>query len=661
MHGQGRTTKKSERGGTESGTKEKLGEWVLIDETNKTELLASGGLDAPLASTSEATESVLPFADAELLTDGGSKSDDGEDSSDLDCQTSSAVASEGPLTTEHIFSSFFNVVTTALLALQPDLALTHNLSRTWSAANSSRPVPGEEIPCKPDLTLLDDVEARWDTIKVVCELTSSAYKPSSTLAKTLDTKAYLLLKHQPWRWFALLISLCNGYRDLRVHLYDHSGGVIESTSLLASTTAQIDLETEPTEYNPAEDDNSFPVELPIEIPQDPLLEPLLEPIGKIRVIDHFYDILDIIFSRQGLVGRSTVCYHARKDDEEFIIKDYWAIGGKKEALNEIRMMEKMEGVRGVPQLVEYWLVEVAPGKVDQTVEYHYKSVRSLQVWDIVQIQKEVVEQHNVLHHDCSLFNAMIEDDGNGTHRMLIDWEFSVRILKNQSYTVGGTGTLPFMSRALLLQLHLKTPTDALELKGASSSKSYPPPLIKHCYQDDLESMFYVFIWILIEFRGPLGMKRILNKSHNWILQEWSALKFKTCCDSKTSFFWHDEHYIKELTEQIHPYFKSLIPVVLDWYKLMKNPKNVHFDDVLAVLNNHLADLPINKPSPELLVSRWLLKALKEKDEKEEKEGTSGEEKMSQLVAETLPGNKNKRVIDYRWTMEAIPKPKRCRR
>lgn len=35
MHGQGRTTKKSEQGGTESGTKEKLGEWVLIDEMKK--------------------------------------------------------------------------------------------------------------------------------------------------------------------------------------------------------------------------------------------------------------------------------------------------------------------------------------------------------------------------------------------------------------------------------------------------------------------------------------------------------------------------------------------------------------------------------------------------------------------------------------------------
>jgi hypothetical protein len=69
---------------------------------------------------------------------------------------------------------------------------------------------------------------------------------------------------------------------------------------------------------------------------------------------------------------------------------------------------------------------------------------------------------------------------------------------------------------------------------------------------------------------------------------------------------------------------------------------------------------MDEPSPELLVSRWLLRALKEQDEKDEKEGPSVEEKMSQSVAGTLPGNKNKRVIDYRWTMEAMPKPKRSK-
>ncbi|KAG2109554.1 uncharacterized protein F5147DRAFT_772862 [Suillus discolor] len=360
------TTKQSKQGG-KSGTEdsEKSGEWVLIDETTKTKL-ASGSLDAPsLASTSEASKSMLPFADAELLTDE-SESDDRTD--DLEGSLPSyAVLEEGSPMTEHIFTSFFNIVAIALLALKPDLAHPHNLSYTWSAANSSRPVPGDEVPCKPDLILLDDVEARWDTIKAVCELTCSTYKPSSTLAKTLNTKAYLLLKHQPWRQFALMVSVCNGYHDLRIHLYDHSSDVMlrscatfilhqnetsphrtqsESSSHSSPSQAstctlphQMDLEMETAEDKSTEEDEANTpakedkdkdkdkvdkclIELPIEIPNDPLLEPLPEPIRKIWVNDHYYDILEIIFSRQGLVGHGTVCYLAKMDGQDYIIKDY---------------------------------------------------------------------------------------------------------------------------------------------------------------------------------------------------------------------------------------------------------------------------------------------------------------------------------------------------
>lgn len=78
------------------------------------------------------------------------------------------------------------------------------------------------------------------------------------------------------------------------------------------------------------------------------------------------------------MGRGTVCYLAKKDGQDYIIKDYWAIGGNKEALNKMKMMEKMKGVCGVPELVEYWLVELMPGKVDQTADYWYKALRSLQ-------------------------------------------------------------------------------------------------------------------------------------------------------------------------------------------------------------------------------------------------------------------------------------------
>ncbi|KAG2109535.1 hypothetical protein DEU56DRAFT_691013, partial [Suillus clintonianus] len=133
------------------------------------------------------------------------------------------------------------------------------------------------------------------------------------------------------------------------------------------------------------------------------------------------------------------------------IKDHWVLGGEKEAMNEVNMMRKMNGVRGVPKLVEHWIVE-SRNKIDQTANYRYKVLRSLKntfrthvrlvlkprarplhqfrtrlellssIRDIVKIQKDAVEERNILHRDCSLNNAMIEDDGKDTHGMLIDWE-----------------------------------------------------------------------------------------------------------------------------------------------------------------------------------------------------------------------------------------------
>ncbi|KAG2122738.1 hypothetical protein DEU56DRAFT_917711 [Suillus clintonianus] len=218
-----------------------------------------------------------------------------------------------------------------------------------------------------------------------------------------------------------------------------------------------------------------------------------------------------------------------------------------------------------------------------------------------------------------------------------------------------------MSRALLLQLHLCDPDGADERKKASDSKPNPAPLIKHTYHDDLESMFYIFIWICIEFRGPLGMKRILKQGPDWIPGQWSADKFKLCCDAKTTFFWHTEHYVKELTEQFHPYFKKLLPVALEWYHLMREPSRVTFNDIIGMLERHITILPIDEPSPELLVSQWLLKGLNA-----EGSGSGGEEGESQspiretAVPRTRLNNKRLGVTDYRWTMEMAPKAKRSK-
>lgn len=57
-------------------------------------------------------------------------------------------------------------------------------------------------------------------------------------------------------------------------------------------------------------------------------------------------------------------------------------------------------------------------------------------WIIV--QHTAVLERNVLHRDCSLYNAMIVDELDDSKGLLIDWEFAVFISENDEYSIGGT-------------------------------------------------------------------------------------------------------------------------------------------------------------------------------------------------------------------------------
>ncbi|KAG2107315.1 hypothetical protein DEU56DRAFT_920580 [Suillus clintonianus] len=113
-----------------------------------------------------------------MSADGGSHHKPSSDSSDPSNDGNELIVVEEDLdqssATEYIFGSFFNVVSACATHKKHGLRKTQ-LSRKWSAANSSRPVPGDAIKRKPDLALLDDLEARWDTIKAVCELTTPVH------------------------------------------------------------------------------------------------------------------------------------------------------------------------------------------------------------------------------------------------------------------------------------------------------------------------------------------------------------------------------------------------------------------------------------------------------------------------------------------------------
>ncbi|KAG2118666.1 uncharacterized protein F5147DRAFT_767429 [Suillus discolor] len=145
------STDQGEREGENSGaTNQRSGDWVFVDDTG-----------APAASESQAESVGQPEDDVMLTNASSASSDNAPVLHEINCDSTK------PWTTEQVFASFNNLLAFALLLQQPTLTQKRTLSRIWSASNSSSTICGNEIMCKPDLILLDDIEARWDTIKAM--------------------------------------------------------------------------------------------------------------------------------------------------------------------------------------------------------------------------------------------------------------------------------------------------------------------------------------------------------------------------------------------------------------------------------------------------------------------------------------------------------------
>jgi hypothetical protein len=56
----------------------------------------------------------------------------------------------------------------------------------------------------------------------------------------------------------------------------------------------------------------------------------------------------------------------------------------------------------------------------------------------VTVLEQAADAH-ILHRDCSLNNAAIEDlDDGGSRGLLLDWEFGAEVNEDGRYSVGGT-------------------------------------------------------------------------------------------------------------------------------------------------------------------------------------------------------------------------------
>ncbi|KAI6030964.1 hypothetical protein F5J12DRAFT_779972 [Pisolithus orientalis] len=518
----------------------------------------------------------------------------------------------GPLASELLVESeklcfekqvalFLNAIRTAAKSMM--LSLSRKPQHQWMADWSRTSLRGSTgYSQKPSLILVDNTpvslnEITWLSPKVIAKYSKESFKPASYLGKMMDTKAYPTLVDQPWRCYVLGLSITDS-ELLQLHFYDHSGGAISpSINIHTDTEVFIYILQMHSTYN-----TSLP--FPLSYNAFSSLGVRHPPQCKLTPDSHItqshpsnqedpskQDLL------QGFLGRGTVCYIACYNGEYYVIKDYWVEKSEQRtALHEVNMMKLVQDIDRVPKLQHYWVIK-------NSHVIGYEAVCKANV------QQQALKR-GVLHRDCSINNTMIEDFANGSHGFLLDWEFAVWVMLQGEYDLGSTyakGTVPFFSVNILCQLkEAITKSGKTNVPSIQKSTSLThvfinhPTTIHHTFADDIESLFYIFIWILILYDGPLGHKCQAISHEKTLLGLWSEkaaedLKIARC--AKFTFL-NDLSELR-LDSEVSQYFQDLIPLANEWSILLGQSllsgTAVQFSDIISLFDCFLASMPYEKP------------------------------------------------------------------
>jgi hypothetical protein len=180
------------------------------------------------------------------------------------------------------------------------------------------------------------------------------------------------------------------------------------------------------------------------------------------------------------------------------------------------------------------------------------------------------------------------------------------------------GTVPFMSAGLLSQIdqitknNLSSPVGPPTRKSASTTHVYTDDndTIVHTHADDIESLFYVLVWIVIRYDGPLGCERQFSNGEMTFLDRWSGVGDIGAASNSKMAFLLSQTREDDLRNQKSPYFKDLFKFVNGWRKVVaKNltkGQAVTFSYVNPIFDRVLASMPDEKPTEMAMVMQDLI-------------------------------------------------------
>ncbi|KAJ3500315.1 hypothetical protein NMY22_g19295 [Coprinellus aureogranulatus] len=342
-----------------------------------------------------------------------------------------------------------------------------------------------------------------------------------------------------------------------------------------------------------------------------------------------------IEANRGLIARATTCFKLKKDEHEYVLKSTWRM--LEDHSKEFSKLEMAKGIQGVVQVAagdEFSVTTDMLRGLSETKSA--KSGESSQVGSAHRVlilmectgppiyrfdtRKQFVEalydairglrglwEAGLMHGDISINNVVLGIPGapSGERGKLIDLDLALPVKPEVHHC---QGTERYLSHASM-QRGMRQLGD-IRLK------------LPHSPMDDLESLFYVFLDVVVGMDGP-------SSSLPRLADQFFPQSFQDACDAKLSLFREKLEfdlasiplYWGETTKELFQnFFKLIRELVVDKDSISRSGSREaflaledrvpqyfdelqeHFQDAINKLNE---PTPLVAPSPGLAPSRCL--------------------------------------------------------
>lgn len=224
----------------------------------------------------------------------------------------------------------------------------------WNSSACQQPLPAK-TKRKPDIILTGGYAPQgqktwgWKDVEVFIEITSGHPKMLARLRNTMYSKAFMIFQAQKNRRFVLAIAICQS--SLYLNVFDRAGAVHSSA---------IDMIKQPSVVL------HLLMGLVYSSPSRRGYDPTITDTADALCNGHTYTIVETLFTNNMIRGRATICWHAKRGGEAYVIKDSWPNTRRTQREYEFLKRAAERGVTGVPVLVEYEDLLLEDGTVDST-------------------------------------------------------------------------------------------------------------------------------------------------------------------------------------------------------------------------------------------------------------------------------------------------------